>query len=57
MITKTRPIETVEELVKQERHIDWENIVQGIVNIFVAVSALYVLHVTYIHVWRMMTGH
>lgn len=57
MITKTRPVETVEQVVKQERQFDWTRVGQAVLNIAVTISALYLLHVTYIHIWRMLTGH
>lgn len=57
MITKTRPSETLKTEVKEETRLDWVRYGQIALQTIFTLSALYAAHVTYIHIWRMATGH
>jgi hypothetical protein len=57
MITKTRPLEIVKPQVQEERRLDWVRYGQIALQTIFTLSALYATHVTYIHIWRMATGH
>ena len=57
MITKTRPSEAVKPEVKEERRLDWVHIAKLALQTVFVISTLYATHVTYIHIWRTMTGH
>jgi len=54
MITKTRPSEVE---VKEERSPKKVSVYQIVIQTVFTISALYVAHSLYIHIWRMMTGH
>ena len=57
MITKTRPLETVETKVKEEPRLDWERIAKATIQLAFVIVSMFAAHSLYIHVWRMMTGH
>jgi hypothetical protein len=57
MITKTRPLETTQVKVKEERRLDWILIRQTAIQLIFIMSTLYATHNLYIYVWRMATGH
>jgi hypothetical protein len=57
MITKTRSSETVKIEVTEERRFGWARYGQIVFQIIFTLSALYAAHLTYIHIWRIATGH
>jgi hypothetical protein len=57
MITKTRSSETVKIEVTEERRFDWARYGQIVLQTIFTLSALYAAHLTYIHIWRIATGH
>jgi hypothetical protein len=57
MITKTRPSETLKTEVKEERRLGWSRYSQIVLQTIFTLSVLYAAHLTYVQVWRMVTGH